>query len=174
MPSIPSLALGALAVLASVPYASSKACPPFGPVLPAPRSVSENDVVRSASAKLTTALQSEFDSSIKASAISVGVKSIHEDELLFSYHFTPPTQSGIGSAVIDENTIYRVGSISKLFPALALLQNCKVSFDDPVVKYIPALRNATGASAVDSVTWEDVTIGALASHLAGLGTDCGF
>jgi CubicO group peptidase (beta-lactamase class C family) len=172
MPSLSTAVVaGSLAILAIFPLASSKACPPLGPVLPAPTSASESNFVKKATAGLTTALQSELESQLKASAISIGVKSIHEDDLLFNYHFTPPMQSGLGTTVVDENTIYRVGSISKLLPALALLQNGNVSMDDSVTKYIPELRNARGSSAIEFPTWDDITVGALASHLAGLGTD---
>lgn len=120
MPSTLTFALaGALAVLANCPYAGAVACPPLGPVLVPPRAPSRSDFVKTATASLATALQSEFNSQMKASAISIGVKSVHEDQLLFNYHFTPPTQSGIGTKVIDENTIYRVEasqSFSQLWP----------------------------------------------------------
>jgi CubicO group peptidase (beta-lactamase class C family) len=123
---------------------------------------------------LKTSLDAQFKPRINASAISISVKSIHEDSLLFNYHFTPPKLSAVGTRAVDENTIYRVGSISKLMPVLALLQSGNVSFDDPVTEYIPELRNAAGATTSSSVAWDDITVGALASHLAGLGTDCTF
>ena len=100
------------------------------------------------------------------SGVSIGVKSIHDDEQLFSYHFTPPLRSGIGTNEIDEQTIYRVGSVSKLFPALAILQNPFIKMDDSVVKYIPDLADSKGA-----MDWEEVTIGAMMEHLSGIASD---
>jgi len=171
MPSMSILA-AALAVLAAVPVASASVCPPLGPVLLPPRSPSQNPIVKAAVGSLKAKLDIQIKGQMKASAVSVAAKSIHEDGLLFNYHFTPPTQSGLGTTNIDEDTIYRVGSVSKLMPVLALLQNGEVSVEDPVTKYLPSLRNATGTSEVLSVSWDDITIGALMSHLSGLSTDC--
>lgn len=75
-------------------------------------------------------------------------------------------RSGIGTNSIDEQTIYRVGSLSKLFPALAILQNPSVEMDDSVVKYIPELQGAKRG-----ITWEEVTVGAMMEHLSGIATD---
>lgn len=148
-----------------------KACPPLGAVLPSPEAPSRSDAVKGAIQKLTSGLESEFTSKLNASGLSIGVKSIHEHRQLFSYHFTPPVLSGIGTKSIDENTIYRVGSLSKLFPALAALQSLSINMDDSVLKYIPELRNATGTDSTGTTPWEDVTVGSLASHLSGLATD---
>ncbi|KAK0649269.1 beta-lactamase/transpeptidase-like protein [Cercophora newfieldiana] len=160
----------AVAVLA-LPLASANVCPPLGAVLPAPRSPSQNSIVKAAVGSLKATFDGQIKAQMKASAVSVAAKSIHEDGLLFNYHFTPPTQSGLGTTNVDENTIYRVGSVSKLMPVLALLMDSNVSVEDPVTKYLPALRNATGSSEVLSVSWDDITIGALMSHLSGLATD---
>lgn len=170
MPSLSSTAAWALALLATVPLAATSACPPLGPVLPAPKFPSKSCDVQKATSLLRSSLQSSFEAQMKASAISVGVKSIHEDAALFNYHFTPPKMSGQGTNLVDEDTMYRVGSVSKLFPILMLLQSGKVSMDDSIVKYIPGLTAIQG-TGVNRVSWEDITIGALASHLSGLGTD---
>jgi len=168
----PSILTTALAVLAAVPLAHSSVCPPLGPVLLAPRSPSENPIVKAAIGSLKATFDGQIKAQMKASAVSVAAKSLHENNLLFNYHFTPPTQSGLGTTNVDENTMYRVGSVSKLMPVLALLLDGGVSFEDPITKYIPGLRNATGSSEVLSTFWDEITIGALASHLSGLATDC--
>lgn len=46
---------------------------------------------------------------------------------------------------------------------------------DPVTAWVPELASKSNESvrdAVRQVSWEDVTIGALASHQAGLDRDC--
>ncbi|KAK3380979.1 beta-lactamase/transpeptidase-like protein [Podospora didyma] len=169
-----SILTAAVALLAALPLASANVCPPLGPVLLAPRTPSQSTNLKAAVDGLRTSLDAQIKPQMKASAISIAVKSIHEDGLLFNYHFTPANLSGLGTSLVDENTIYRVGSISKLMPVLVLLQDSKVRMDDPVTKYIPGLKNATGSSEVLSVSWNDVTVGALASHLAGLGTDSAY
>ncbi|CAH0058822.1 unnamed protein product [Clonostachys solani] len=163
-----SILLSAAAAL--LPVAESAACPPLGPVLPAPLKPSSHEAVQKAIEKLTAGLDAQT-SQLLASGLSIGVKSIHEDKQLFSYHFTPNVTSGIGTSKIDENTIYRVGSISKMMPAVTALQNANINFDDSILKYIPELRNATNDDALKAVAWEDITVGSLANHLSGLATD---
>ena len=158
-----------LAAGAVLPLVSSKACPPLGAVLPAPRFPSRSESVKEATQKLISGFNDELKQLLNASGVSVGVKSTHEDNLLFNYHFTPPVLSGIGTDTIDEKTIYRVGSLSKLFPALVVLQE-SINLDDSVLKYVPDLQNVT-ESPEGSIPWEDVTIGSLLSHLSGLATD---
>ena len=148
----------------------SKACPPLGPVLLPPQSPGSSKAVTQA----TKQLKSTFDSitsDYKTSGLAIIVKSIHEDEQLFSYYFTPPIYSGIGTKSIGKDTIFRVGSVSKIFTALAILQNSSISMDDSILKYIPALQNARATKAVDAIPWKEVTIGSLMSHLSGIGRD---
>ena len=73
---------------------------------------------------------------------------------------------------LDDNTIYRVGSVTKLITAYALLvKNGMLDFHEPVLKYLPEL-GSTKANEVDKTAWDDVTVGALASHLSGIMRDC--
>lgn len=59
---------------------------------------------------------------------------------------------------------------------LAVLKLPGVSLDDRVTKYVPELRDmAVNTPDLDSFpvpAWDDVTLGALASHLGGIGVDC--
>ncbi|KAL7893403.1 beta-lactamase/transpeptidase-like protein [Trichoderma sp. SZMC 28014] len=151
----------------------ASSCPPLGAVLPPPQVPSQNEAVKLASQKLKSTIDSSFSSKLNSSGISIMVKSIHEDRPLFSYHFTPPVLSDIGTASIDDNTIFRVGSLSKIFPALAALQSKSIHMDDSMLEYIPELKNAASASA-EAVPWEDVTIDSLMTHLSGLATDTAF
>ncbi|KAM0517037.1 hypothetical protein ACHAPE_005149 [Trichoderma viride] len=102
------------------------------------------------------------------------VKSIHEDGPLFSYHFTPPVLSDIGTASIDDDTIFRVGSLSKIFPALAALQSKSIHLDDSVLEYIPELKEAAASTSAETISWEDITVDSLMTHLSGLATDTAF
>lgn len=78
---------------------------------------------------------------------------------------------------VDENTVFRIGSASKLWTVYTLLASAgEASLHDPVTKWVPELQAAAAAAgaddAVDFVRWEDVTLQELASHLAGVGRDC--
>lgn len=78
---------------------------------------------------------------------------------------------------VDENTVFRIGSASKLWTVFTFLASAgEASLYDPVTKWVPELQTAAvGADdAVDFVRWEDVTIQELASHLSGVGRDCKF
>jgi CubicO group peptidase (beta-lactamase class C family) len=118
--------------------------------------------------------------SYNASAVAVGVKSIHEPDLLFEYYYTPPNKDKRGAQKVDSDTVFRLGSLTKVFPVLALLKlkDMGVSLDDPITKYVPELRELKRQGGIDSpvwtVGWDDVTLGALASHMAGIPSDCEF
>ena len=64
-----------------------------------------------------------------------------------------------------------------------LIQEGKVDFDDPITNYIPELARYTeqdykddeeSETCDDSTTtqWSQITVGALASHLSGIGRVC--
>lgn len=170
MPSLSNV-LTAVAVSSLFSPASAiKSCPPLGPVLPAPQAPSKHEAVQAATKGIASALDEITGSLLNHSALSIGVKSIHEDKQLFKYHFTPPNVPELGTDKIDENTIYRVGSVSKMMPAIAALQSSAIDMDESVLKYIPELRNATGSGVV-ATHWEDITVRSLANHLSGLSTD---
>lgn len=171
---MPSFFKTALILVAGVSTLSdAKACPPLGPVFPAPQSLSKSDLVKDAASKLRSGLDEQASRLLNKSAVSIGVKSIHEDDLIFNYHFTPPTTTGLGVSEVNESTIYRIASGTKLFTVLSTLQASNVNLDDSIVKYLPQLRNATsGRDGLTAVSWEDVTVGSLASHLSGMGPDC--
>ncbi len=174
MHSIQSLVV---AVLSSsiIGFGDAKSCPPLGRVLPAPQSPSQSQDVKDAISRLKVDLDSTFSANFAASGVSIGVKSLHEASLLLNHHFTPPKLSDVGTGVIDEYTIYRVGSVSKIMPALAALQHSNISMEASVLEYLPALKNRSDIHhSVHSIPWEDITIQSLASHLSGLATDSEF
>ena len=66
----------------------------------------------------------------------------------------------------DTNTIYRIGSITKTFTAVILMQlveERKVKLDDPVEKYLPEIKSLKGYSDATIITLRQ-----LASHTSGL------
>lgn len=171
MPSLRNFVF-ALAASSAIGLTHAKACPPLGRVLPAPQNPSQNSAVQEAIAKLKTELDGTLSSSMKTSAISVAVKSAHEDKLLFNYHYTPPVLSGIGTSAIDEHTIYRVGSVSKMMPALSALQSSEIDMHASVLKYLPDLaKTSDSQKSIHSIPWEDITVADLATHLSGLPRD---
>ncbi|KAJ4152346.1 hypothetical protein NW754_004139 [Fusarium falciforme] len=161
---VAAVAVGALSLV------DAKACPPLGAVFPAPQAPGESKLVQTAATKLKAGLEERITSKFNTSAISIGVKSIHEDDPLFTYHFTPPNP-GEGTDKVDENTVFRIASGSKLFTVLAALLNSDIDFEASVLKYLPELNETAKEDEIFSLKWEDITVGSLASHLSGIGVD---
>ena len=70
------------------------------------------------------------------------------------------------SRAVDANTIFHWASITKTFTAIAILQlrdRGLLSLDDPIVKYVPELREVSDTFGVI----DDVTIRHLLSHSSG-------
>jgi CubicO group peptidase (beta-lactamase class C family) len=155
-------------------FASGRACPPLGPVLPAPEFPSKDSAVIKAVEDFRDSF-TNMTNQFKASALSIGVKSIHETSPMVDVHHTPDVKSSKGAQVVDATTVYRVGSITKIFTVLSALKQPSIDFERPVTEYLPELRqlgkNGTANNGIESVDWEHVTIGSLASHLAGIGAD---
>ena len=151
-------------------------CPPLGPVLPAPTQPSADPAVQSAIAAFKTLMEEKVQVA-STSAIAIGVKSVHEEELLLEWSFTPPEEfrDPRGVQEVDSDTVFRLASLSKVFPVLGVLLQNGVRIEDPVTKYIPDLRElnkqARDRTPVWTCGWDSVTIGALMSHLGGIAVD---
>ncbi|KAF5574526.1 beta-lactamase [Fusarium subglutinans] len=165
---------GATLAWLALPLANAWYCPPPGPVLPAAKSPSTSPHIKEAIDDLFAALKLVSETWYPNTAISVAAKSLHEETPFVSHHIYPiGGLNTSGVAAIDEETVYRVSSVSKLFPVLALLR-LGVSLEDPVIKYLPELRSIRVAEAPDAITtiqWEHITIGMLASHMSGIAAE---
>ncbi|KAF4948192.1 hypothetical protein FGADI_9820 [Fusarium gaditjirri] len=174
--SLPTL-FALFAGLQQVVDATPRYCPPYGPVLPAPRHASQHPAVQYAVGTITTVLKGQTGG-FNLSGVSVGVKSIYEDEPLLDFHYTPPTKNPKeGVRKIDASTVYRLGSITKVFTVLAALRLAEdgvLNMNDPVTRWIPELAHRDGfhsGDELDITHWTDITVGDAAAHLSGLGGD---
>lgn len=190
MPSF-SQALFAFAILCFAHAADY--CPPLGPVYEVPQNLSTVASIRLAAQNLTALIDRRVEHLNDSppttflnvnTSFSIDLFSARDHESLFQYHFTAPVLNASSTKKVDENTIYRIGSISKLVTVLALLlQEGKVHFHDPVTKYVPELaryaeqgnrdddESETGDYAT-TTKWSQITVGSLASHLSGIGRNC--
>lgn len=179
------VSLGALYLVGAVNY-----CPPLGPLYEKPQRLSTDPLIRQISKNLTERLKAivknrnitvtGFDTN--TTSFSLNLFSAHESKSIHQYHYTAPTLNASSTRKVDENSVYRIASISKMITVLALLvQGSKVHFDDRITKYIPELaeiakkQNAENHETfdyVEAVVWSEITVGALASHLAGVGRSC--
>ncbi|KAJ3460776.1 hypothetical protein MRS44_011643 [Fusarium solani] len=153
-------------------------CPPLGPVLPPPKRPSQHPAVRAAIEGIIASLKAQT-AGFNYSAVSVGVRSIYEDTPFLDFHHTPPDPaSKRGAKEVDASTVYRLGSVSKLFTvlgALKLAEDGVLSMNDPVGWWIPELsgrdNDPESEDELDRIEWEDVTVEAVAAHLSGIGGD---
>ncbi|KAI5860317.1 beta-lactamase/transpeptidase-like protein [Durotheca rogersii] len=171
--------LGALSILAALfcnVFASkNNHCPPLGPVLPAPTSPSSHPDVQVATATLGQVINATTGT-FNATAVSISVKSVHETSPLFDFHHTPPQLDPRGASLIDASTLYRIGSVTKVFTVLTALKTSGIRMEDPITKYLPRLRELKQqkngpTDHITAVDWDDVTLHALASHMGGIGSD---
>ncbi|KAK7730377.1 hypothetical protein SLS53_009077 [Cytospora paraplurivora] len=142
-------------------------------VLPSPISPSACAAVQAAIYNFENNFN-DFTSGFGGSAVSVAVRSIHERNYLLDLHYTPSTRGPSSTDAVDANTVYRIASISKVFTVLGILLE-GIGMDDPVTTYLPDLSSLRATDGIDdnitAVSWDDITIGALASHMSGIGLD---
>lgn len=147
-------------------------CPFHGPYLPPPSADSLSKTWAQIQNNITADLAHLVKS--KPASIALQVVSGSQPEPLFEYYYKEPTHLTFGRCPKDEvdgDTVFRIGSITKMFTVYALLLECGFQcFEDPIVKYIPELRDK--AELGSGIDWNDITIGALASQMSGIGRDC--
>jgi CubicO group peptidase (beta-lactamase class C family) len=160
-------------------------CPLLGPVFPAPTAPATASAVNEAQASFAGYLNgllgqgtTEFGPLDNlTTSFSINIFSSHDNNSLFSYQYAAPGLNGsLTSGHLDDNTMYRVGSLSKLLTVYTILAEVgDTNLDDPVTKYVPELAAAaaaTGQNTLNSIRWSEVTIRALASHMSGIPRDC--
>ncbi len=160
-----------------------------GPIFGAPKKLSKSPVMKEACSRLTelvrlatetgTSAYGPFDG--QTTSFSIEFYTAHDDQPLLQYHHTAPSLAhghGPGTNVVNSDTIYRIGSITKVVTVfLFLVQDGYTHFNDSITRYVPELRDAAqkydaALHPIDHVAWEEVTVGALAGHMAGIGSDC--
>ena len=179
--------------------AAFNACPLLGAVYPAPTSIPNSSVIQSALSVIQSALSNLTDAldtliatgnstvgpyapaNITTWSIGMFSTSDESSDPFWQYHFTAPSvaNSTAGVHKADMDSVYRVGSISKLFTVYSLLVQAGDGYwQDPVTKWVPELAAIAaedpkeGIEDISRIRWEDVTLGDLANQLAGLPRDC--
>ncbi|KAI1423518.1 beta-lactamase/transpeptidase-like protein [Xylaria sp. FL1777] len=175
-PRNPPVSLGAFFLLSNAALAARGGlCPPLGPVLPAPINPSSQDSVQTA-IQLTTDKFRNFTAAFNTTGVSIAVQSIHEINPMLELHHTPPILDNTSTTVINSETIYRIGSISKVFAVLSVLTQGRMKMEDPITKYVPELLQLRGeavpvADDITAVSWDQVTVGSLTTHMGGIAAD---
>lgn len=184
--------LGATGLLSfSLNVNAFQPCPPLGTTVPPPSSLQNSTAFQNVLSTLTSTLNQAISvdntstfginfntTSLSASIFSIGPNDSASNELfLWQYHHSAPSlqQDANGPKTVNADSVYRIGSLTKVFTVLTFLINAgERHWYEPVTTYISELAQAATTlnatqDPVDYVNWNDVTISDLASHLAGIG-----
>ncbi|RBR18132.1 uncharacterized protein FIESC28_06198 [Fusarium coffeatum] len=149
-------------------------CPILGPVTPSGFDLSTFEVVKNATDGFPAIIESFFKNGIlnkTQTSFAINVFSTATNESLYSYyHAAEALNDTLSTGKLDDGTAFRVGSVSKLFTAYAIL--VKEGFDvwdKPVTEILPELAGNNKSEPLERIIWEDVTVGALLSQQGGSG-----
>ena len=165
-------------------------CVPLGLAYLPPQNLCTEEIIHSSTAALAKALDRGLDAfnstpnTFKSNifSFSVSLFSVHESENVYKCHHTASRldKSRQGTRNVNVDTAYRIGSSTQLLIVLFLVLHAgKVSFDDLATVFslelgaIAEIENiGTMPNDVDDVQWNDINVGALASHQADTEKDC--
>ncbi|KAK5168278.1 uncharacterized protein LTR77_006847 [Saxophila tyrrhenica] len=173
--------------LALSSIATAKPCPILGPVFEAPTGLADSPVLKEAFEVLQAVLDNATETGqtpagpwfgYKNNSIALTVFDTSDSEF-FSYQYSSSVlqKASQGVTKITEDAIFRIGSLSKLVSAYAwLIEAGPTYWDQPITKYIPELKKAAKKCSaadgpIDCTDWDEITLGALASHQAGIPRD---
>ncbi|GAB1309838.1 D-alanyl-D-alanine- [Madurella fahalii] len=155
-------------------------CPPLGPTFETPRNFASSAAIRDAIANLTetlTARDQDTSPAVRAdtTSYSIEVFSTSKDyPVVFDWHYTAPSLAASNTSGVsktDADTVYRLGSLTKIFTVYTwLAQDGDSKWNEPITKYVPELAAAADRAKSDpvaNVPWDEVTIGSLAGQLSG-------
>ena len=155
-------------------------CPIFRAYYPPPTIDKSSDVMQSFSKNLTVTFDELVrtgkheiygDITPNSTSFSVVLFSTADDPIFFSYHRTAPAADVKSNVTMD--TVFPVGSLTQLFTVYAWLAKFgDKEWDSPITKFLPELLGPSTTPGKITVPWSEVTIGALASHMAGIVRDC--
>ncbi|KAI0104030.1 beta-lactamase/transpeptidase-like protein [Nemania sp. FL0031] len=159
-------------------------CPLYGLGYPKPTNLFAYDGLRNAAAALDSVFGQYIDNANNTGSdkfsYSVEVFAANEQTPLWSHNWTAKnlaTMNTTGVKVVDGDTVYRIGSLTKIFTMLTFLAEVgDASWNEPVAKFVPEIAAMVedGVDTSHSLTspdWGSITIGALASQISGLMRD---
>ncbi|KAF7521547.1 hypothetical protein G7054_g12402 [Neopestalotiopsis clavispora] len=169
----------AVAAQVAVVLAELPNCPYLGPVFPKPTNLASSDTINQAVASLNSAFAgytSDPANNPNQTSWSVQLFSTSDDgdQPVWENYHTAPNVNTSWVSVVDGNTIYRLGSVTKIFTILTFLVEAGDRYwNAPITDYLPRLAQLAkeGDSDFDPITnvdWSEVTLGGLASQMSGI------
>lgn len=155
-------------------------CPLLGPTFSSDFDLSKTDAFTKAKDSFPGIIEALFESGVIDSSVSsfaIDVYSTVTNKSVYSYFHqatAPALNETFPAGGIDDETVIRVGSVSKLFTVYAILTHAggMEVLNHPVTRYLPELANESlkdENGPLERIAWEDITVGALASHMGGTG-----
>ncbi|KAF2967417.1 hypothetical protein GQX73_g6160 [Xylaria multiplex] len=154
-------------------------CPFPGAAFPKPTNLATSQTFQAVLKNLTAAFQT-YDTTESnnpnGTSWSLQVFSASSDEALWEhYHTAKNLLDQSSDFAVGPDTVYRLGSLTKIFTIMTFIAEAgDTRWNDPVTKYVPELQLLAARAQSDPVMntdWSSVTIGALASHMAGIMRD---
>lgn len=143
------------------PVSLNIACPEFPAVVSLSRPLPSE--IQHILDKLDSYLSTIIDENTSLPAISANI--FHHDSVIWSGHYGSKTYNN-SRARPDGDTVYRIGSITKIFSVLLIYKlfdsGVIDSVDDPLRKYAPDF------DVKNPLTNEDITLRQIASQMSGL------
>ena len=176
-----------LGVLAAVQFLQCDArppCPLYGPMLPKPTNILQHPAVKAAGAALDSIFPQYIDNLNSTGSqnfsYAVEVFSASETQPVWSHYWTATTlknSTTAGVRTVTRDTVFRIGSATKVFTVLTFLAAVGDSrWNDPITKYLPDIAAMAdknrGNNVIYHPDWDSITIGSLASQMSGLIRDC--
>ncbi|TLS28289.1 hypothetical protein PpBr36_00018 [Pyricularia pennisetigena] len=161
-------------------------CPIQGAAFPKPRDLASSPTMQAAFRNLTATFEAQAAGSGGAdTSFSVELWSVSDQggKSPFEFHHTARELAGwqnhTGVERVDGDTVYRIGSLTKIFTVYTwLVEVGDKDWSTPITRFVPELAEIARDTAEDvkrdpvmRTNWEEITVGALASQLAGIMRD---
>ncbi|KAH7153562.1 beta-lactamase/transpeptidase-like protein [Dactylonectria macrodidyma] len=166
--------LPTLAVCTATRIVATDEVPLIGPSFSSNFDPSDSTAVRQAKAVFPGLIDDLFASKAlnKTDLVfAIDVFSAATNASIYSYYHVGEGQNDtLTAGVLNDKTVSRLGSVSKLFTTYAILAQAGIEvFSHPVTRYLPELAGNSTGDYLHRIQWDEITVGALASHQAGTG-----
>ncbi|KAI1073069.1 hypothetical protein LB507_008984 [Fusarium sp. FIESC RH6] len=169
-----------LAVLPQQANAQQSVCPLLGSIFPPVQHLAKSNVISNAITNLDkTFKELDRNGTFHGLNTTLYVQAFSASDTLFQHGYVPSDMKGfLTSGTINENTVFRIGSVSKLLTVYTLLSEVGMDhMNDPVTKWVPELARAAKKGKGDptrQIQWNEITIGQLCGHMSGVRRNFGF
>ncbi|KAI6776553.1 hypothetical protein HG530_000498 [Fusarium avenaceum] len=172
MRALSYLATTALISAATATIVASNDVPLIGPSFLSNFDISKSEYIGEAKENFPSLLKKAFESNVlnKTDLIfSVDVFSAATNDSLYSYYHVGETyKDTLTKGKLTEDTIFRTGSVSKMFTVYAIIAKAGIRIlSEPVTVFLPELLGNSSSNPIERIDWSEISVGALASHQAG-------